>query len=115
MKRSVVVLGTVLISILMMHAVFAQDNVETIIGTVVAVDWDDDDNPIEIAISTEDEDIIVASNDIGLELFQLIDNVIKATGTIELNEDDEKVITISSYVDLGPAEDEAEEEDEPGL
>ena len=114
MKKIWSAIGILSLTIMIAQTMLAQEKEVTLVGTVVAVDWDDDDNPVQIALSTEDEDIIIAPNDIGTELFDLIDAVIRATGTIVVNDDDEKVMTISAYEELDPAEDEPDDEYEPG-
>ena len=90
------------------------DTKETITGTVEAVNWDDDDNVTEVAISVvvetvenegETEDIVeyyyVDNNEgKGRELLKYEGEDIEATGIVKLieNEDESyKKIIISSY------------------
>ena len=101
------------IFILLVYPVVAQDEEVTITGTVAAWEWDEENNVTAVAIATEDEDIIVGDNAVGRELLDLVDHVVKATGTIAENENEEKVITITAYEDLGMTDDEEEEEEEP--
>ncbi|KAA3661639.1 MAG: hypothetical protein DWQ10_04115, partial [Calditrichaeota bacterium] len=80
-----------------------QNTEQTITGTVTVIDWDEDDNPLEIAISvitlvqSEDEDeevtemqedYVVGDTKKGRELMDHIDEEVEATGTVKTNEDD---------------------------
>lgn len=90
-----------------------QDNKVTIVGTVTAWEWDDDNNATAIAISTEDDDYVVGQNDLGNELLELLDHEVEVTGTVSVNDDDEKVIMVTEYKDFGIVETEDEDESEP--
>lgn len=59
------------------------ENKETqIVGIVNALEWDKDDNILSIEISTEEEDYVVESDDIGKELFDFVGEEVEATGVI---------------------------------
>lgn len=80
----------------------------TIKGTIVAIEWDDDDNVSAVAISVVVEpesdmdeayvqEYIVANNTRGQELLSLVGEDVEATGTLESDEDGYITITLSSY------------------
>jgi hypothetical protein len=86
----------------------AQDEVETIVGTVTAVDWDEDGNIIAIAISVtiesdefEEEcyqiDYYVADTKKGNELSKLIDKLVRVTGKVAEDAEGNKTIYVSDY------------------
>ncbi|MBN1352486.1 hypothetical protein JXJ21_24015 [candidate division KSB1 bacterium] len=86
----------------------AEMSEETITGVVVATDWDDDDNVIAVSISVtiEAEDpseesyteyYQVANQGKGAELLKLVDEVVEATGDVEVDDDGNKTIYVKSY------------------
>ena len=100
MKYRISFIGTyfviLIISFLLLFSCFihATEEEETIEGTVVIVEWDDDDNVSAVAISvvvqSDDpeqpdyfEDYLVLSNEKGKELFSLVGETVKATGKVE--------------------------------
>ena len=97
--------------VLIMHPAIAQDEVVTITGMVSAWEWDKEDNVTKVSITTDDEDIIVGNNSLGKELLNLVDHAVQATGVISANENEEKIILLSEYKDLGKAEIEDEDEE----
>ncbi len=85
---------------------------ETISGTVVAVDWDEDDEVTSVAISVmtmiEDpeneeepeeiyEDYLIGETDKGRELWKHIGKEVEATGIVTTNDDGTKTISVKSY------------------
>lgn len=86
----------------------SQDEEETIIGTVTAVDWDEDGNIVAVAISVTIEsddpdeevyqiDYYVADTKKGNELINQVDKLVRATGKVEEDTDGNKTIYISEY------------------
>jgi hypothetical protein len=71
---------------------------ETIKGSVVATEWDKNNNVIAIGILSEDDDYVIDdSNDVGRELFDFLDEEVKVTGIIKKGRRGSKVITIMDY------------------
>ena len=67
-------------------------------GTVYASEWDANDNAKAVVIFTEEgEEIAVSNSDKGLELLKLEDKNVTATGTITIDENERKTISISGY------------------
>jgi len=67
-------------------------------GTVFGTEWNADSKVIAVEIVTDEGDAFAVSNaGKGSELLELEDKVVKATGTITTDENDQKTITISSY------------------
>lgn len=98
----------------------ADDAKETISGTVVAVDWNDEDEVTAIAIrvvmavknseNEEDEsevyqDYWVADTKKGRELWNHLEEDVKATGTVTTDEDGVKTIAVTSFEIIQPEED----------
>lgn len=82
---------------------------QTIIGEVSAVDWDDQGNVIEVAISVllypKDstqlaitEDYLVGQNDKGKELLARVNAKVEATGKIVTSADGYKTIYVESFL-----------------
>ena len=89
--------------------VFDDENV--IIGKVVATEFDKDDNVTEVAISvtitpddTTDEEYVeyysVVKDEKGQELLKLVGKIVEATGTVEIDEDDNMFFTVKEYIVL---------------
>ena len=72
----------------------------TIVGFVTPSDWDDDDDVIEISISTDDSDYIVESNKKEEELFDLLGEDVKVTGIVTEDGVGIKRINVTSYKNL---------------
>ena len=113
MKSNAIIFSTfciILAIFLLNNSLVAQEEpeVKTIQGTVVATEWDEDDNVSGVAISvvvepedeTEEayvEEYIVADNAKGHELLNLVGEEVEATGTLETDEDGYITITVMSY------------------
>ncbi len=101
--------GFIIALLISIAAIAAQDEEVSITGAVTAWEWDDDNNVTAVAISTDDEDFVVAPDELGMELLELLDHKVEATGTVSINDNDEKIILVSEYTDLGLIEVEDEE------
>jgi hypothetical protein len=79
------------------HLLATTDKVE-INGTVYASEWDANDNATTVVIFTEEgEEIAVSNSGKGLELLKLEDKNVTATGTIAIDENERKTISIFGY------------------
>ena len=103
----------VLTSILLFTIALAQDKQVTITGVVEAIDWDSDDNVIEVAIVVSedtgeldedgepiiiDENYYVTMDTKGKELIKYVDKKVQVTGILKIDEDeDTKTITVKNY------------------
>ena len=85
-----------------------QEKEATITGEIVAIDWDEEENVTAVAISVEIvpddtteevyyEEYKVADNEIGMELIELVGKTVEATGIIETDEDENKMIYVKKY------------------
>ena len=75
-----------------------KDTDNSIIGIIVPLDWDDDDNITEIAIQTiDEEEYIIKHNKKGIELMDLIEQEVEVIGTTTENGDGNIIIEISEY------------------
>ena len=78
----------------------ATEEVE-ITGTVLASEWDANDNVTGVVIATDEgEEIVVSKSGKGMELLKLDEKTVKATGMIAMDEDDNKTITVTRYIIL---------------
>jgi len=84
----------------------------TILGKVVAVDWDEDDKAVEAAIDSDDERYPLADNDKRKELLDLLGEEVKATGTVSEDEDGNKTMEVSRFEVVKEEEKEEEEKRE---
>jgi hypothetical protein len=79
------------------HLLATTDKVE-INGTVYASEWDANDNATAVVIFTEEgEEIAISNSGKGMELLKLEDKNVTATGTITIDENERKTMTISGY------------------
>jgi len=85
---------------------------ETIVGYVVPSEWDNDDNVVSIAISTEEDDYLVEMNKLSEELFDFLDEDVEVTGLVREDRDGTKRIRITSYEVLEDVDDDFEEEED---
>ncbi len=70
----------------------------SITGIIVPSDWDDNDNLIQIAIQTiDEEEYIIKQNKRGRELLDLIEQEVEVVGTTTENGDGNIIIEISEY------------------
>ena len=79
--------------------VFAADEV-TIIGTVFAEAWDENDNVIAAVIAGSGEkyvEYVIVANAAGKELFKLSYKDVKASGVIGKDSEGKKTITVTKY------------------
>jgi hypothetical protein len=75
-----------------------KDKKMTLMGIITAVEWDEDDNVVAIAISTpEEKEYRIEDNPLGAELLELIYESVKVTGTVIENEFGNKSIWVDSY------------------
>jgi hypothetical protein len=86
----------VLVGILPLLA--ATEEVE-ISGTVFASEWDANDNVTAVVIATEEgEEIAVVNSGKGMELLKLEEKNVRATGSIAMDGEGRKTITVTKYI-----------------
>jgi hypothetical protein len=74
---------------------------KTMEGYVVATDWDEYDNVIEVSIQTEDEEYVVdLSNAFGREMFDFLDQEIEVTGVVKKGKNGVKIINVTDFEEL---------------
>ncbi len=73
----------------------------TIVGTVIAIAFDDNDKVVAVTIDTAEGYYDVSDNSIGKELLELLDKNITATGIVGEDKDGNRIITIETYKILG--------------
>ena len=67
-------------------------------GIITAVEWDEDDNVVAIALSTpEEEEYLIEENPVGAELLELIYESVKVTGIVTENGFGNKSVRVDSY------------------
>jgi hypothetical protein len=101
------------------------ETAQTIEGYVIATEWNDDEEVVAIAIRVNDvsenedgiltapDDYYVVENEKAMELIELVDEMVVATGTIKIDETGNKTILVTSYRIIISDEDENEEDVEP--
>ena len=95
--RVLIILGVVAL-IGTMPLLAATEEVE-IAGTVFASEWDANDNVTAVVIATEEgEEIAVANANKGVELLNLEEKNVKATGSIVTDQEGRKTINITKYI-----------------
>lgn len=77
----------------------------TITGIVIPEDWDDNDNVIRVAIKTLDYvEYVVERNIKGKELLALVDEKVRATGTIRERVHGDMIISVKRYEQIKEGE-----------
>ncbi|HID29218.1 MAG TPA: hypothetical protein EYP19_04355 [Desulfobacterales bacterium] len=69
----------------------------TVIGTVYATAWDDNDNVVAAVIAGGDQDYSIVANAAGKELFKLENEVVKASGVIGKDSEGRNTVSITKY------------------
>ena len=65
-------------------------------GEVVGVEWDDEDEAVEIALETEDDRYLIAHNSRQEELLRYVGREVELVGTIAEGENGEHVVRVQS-------------------
>ena len=94
-----------------------------LIGEVVAVEWDDNDEPTEICLETDTERFFIEKDDVYRELLKCVGCEVEVTADVEEDAQGDSVITVKDYdiledgvpVDAGADDDDAEFSDDVGL
>jgi len=74
------------------------DEIITVKGIVIPVDWDEEGNPIATAIlAPGEEEYFVEQEGEGIELLGLMQHEVEATGMLRETVRGHKVITVKSY------------------
>ena len=108
------------LSVLFVAAVFPNIYLdeETIVGTVVVLEKDEEDNitavGINVTVEVEEEEGFYEINEIywvdnnekGEEILTLVGETIQATGSVTVNEDGEYIMKVLSYIILKMEDDE---------
>ena len=68
-----------------------------IVGTVVAVDWDEDGNVIDIELDTERDVYPVELDEMGTELLDYVGDVVNIQGVLFWNDDEWTVLRVESF------------------
>ncbi len=95
----------------------SNSGVRTVKGWVLAIDWDEDDQPMAVVIQTEDgTEYLVEETDAADALLDLEDAMVEVTGLVDTSDPDGPTITVSAFevIDDPVDWDEAEDEDGEG-
>ena len=70
----------------------------TIRGTIFPVEWDENDNVVQVVIDTPDQDgYLVERNKKGKELLDLIRREVEVSGTMREDEDGDLIFKVKEY------------------
>ncbi len=85
-----------------------------LVGEVVVVEWDENDEPVEIAIDSDGERYLVAHNAQFDELVRYVGHEVEVEGRIEDEDGEEPVIRVQNFevLELMADDDEIPDEDE---
>ena len=90
-----------MVTLLCVPSLFAATDEVEITGTVYAIDRDENSNVTAVVLATDDgEEIVVVNSGKGMELLQLDEKTVKATGMIANDVDGNKTITVTKYIIL---------------
>ena len=78
---------------------FAATEEIEITGTVFATDWDSNDNVTAVVIETDEGEAIgVSTSGRGMELLKLGEKKVMVTGSVAMDQDGNKTITVTKYM-----------------
>ena len=70
----------------------------TIRGTIFPVEWDENDNVVQVVIDTQDQDgYLIERNKKGKELLDLIRREVEVSGTMREDEDGDLIFKVKEY------------------
>lgn len=69
----------------------------TVVGTVVAADWDDNGTVVAVNLQSDDDEYIIADNETAAELLHMVGQRVSVTGTVAESEDGSLVLTVSTF------------------
>ena len=69
----------------------------TITGYVTAADWGPDDDVTAVRIESENDEYDVVGDEMGEELYDLLDSEVEVTGVVEEDMGGTKSIAVTSY------------------
>jgi len=92
----------------------------TMCGYVAASEWDAGDNVVAINILTDDGEYDVELNELGVELYDFLDEDIEVTGILKKGRNGTKLLKVTNYKPLGnrgydPEDDDYEYDSEKDL
>ena len=88
--------GLIVLSVVYTTNVLSADEA-TVIGTVYATAWDDNDNVVAAVIAGSDQDYSIVANAAGKELFKLEYQVVKASGVIGEDSEGRDTVSVTRY------------------
>ncbi|HAK94520.1 MAG TPA: hypothetical protein DCM87_05845 [Planctomycetes bacterium] len=84
-----------------------------IVGEIVAVDWDSNDEPTDVCLQTESERYHVERGESFQELLAYVGCEVEVNGYVDENEDGEPVLAVRDFEVLDTFEEEKEDAEEP--
>jgi len=101
-----------LILLVFLILLIAQDNKITIIGTVEGLEFDEDDNVLEVMIVVPQDtgefieyvNYVVLRKGKGLKLLELVDETVEVTGNLEIDSDGNNTIEVLKFQVISPPE-----------
>jgi hypothetical protein len=74
------------------------DELTTVRGIVIPVDWDEEGNALAVAVSASDEqEYVIEQDEKGKELLEFIRHEIEASGVVRKAIKGRKTVTVKSY------------------
>ena len=83
-----------------------------IVGEIVAVDWDSNDDPTDICLQTESERYRVEHGESFQELLAYVGCEVEINGYVEENENGEPVVAVRDFEVVGSLDEEKEDVEE---
>jgi tRNA(Ile2) C34 agmatinyltransferase TiaS len=77
--------------------VLASDEKVTLVGTIVAADWDEDGNVVVIELETEDAIYELDLSQAGTALLGHVGDTVEVTGSLQEDEDGWEVLVVRSF------------------
>ena len=69
----------------------------SIAGYIIASDWDENDNIVEISLQAEIDDYFIVQNRFGKELIEQVDKKVEIRGVVTEDRDGTKWLKVSKY------------------
>ncbi len=69
----------------------------SVVGTVVAADWDDNGNVVAVNIQTDEDEYVVGDTDAAKGLLPLVGQRVRANGTVTESGEGTLVLTVTGF------------------
>lgn len=69
----------------------------TVVGTVVAADWNEDGTVVAVDLQSDDDEYVIADTEAAAGLLHLVGQRVSVTGTVAESDEGTLVLTVSTF------------------